>query len=186
MSPQTPSLRVGIDGFNLAIPRGTGVATYARSLSHCLGELGHPVDVLYGLNIASKADPVLREVMFFDLLESERGRKPPKFPSVKWTIDRAHSATGITATEIPLTGRTIPTQLSHRLPHYDRIYNAQDLFGMAGRFFRDFQTLRHRAPRQPAGNHALDLPGADPGGRQQEHLYHPRPSAAALALHDAG
>ena len=139
MSPQTPPLRVGIDGFNLAIPRGTGVATYARSLSHCLGELGHPVDVLYGLDIASKAEPVLREVMFFDLLESERGRKPPKFPSVKWAIDRAHSATGITASEIALTGRTIPTQLSHRLPHYDRIYNAQDLFGMAGRFFRDFK-----------------------------------------------
>jgi hypothetical protein len=30
-------------------------------------------------------------------------------------------------------------QLSHRLPHYDRILNAQDLFGMAGHHFRDFK-----------------------------------------------
>lgn len=150
----TDAMRVGIDGLNLAIPRGTGVATYARSLSHCIGGLGHPVDVLYGLNIAPKADPALKEVMFFDLLESERGRKPPKFPSIKWAIDRLHSSFGVTAAEIQLTGRTIPTQLANRLPHYDRILNAQDLFGMAGRYFRDFNRfLSVRMPNPPAIMH---------------------------------
>jgi glycosyltransferase involved in cell wall biosynthesis len=141
MSPPITAapIRIGIDGLNLAIPRGTGVATYARSLSHCIGELGYAVDVTYGLNIPPKTAPALCEVMFFDLLESERGRKPPKFPSMKWATDRLNSSAGLTAVEIPLTGRTIPTQLRDRLPHYDRVLNVQDLFGMAGRFFRDFK-----------------------------------------------
>jgi len=132
-------VRVGIDGLNLAIPRGTGIATYARSLSHCIGELGHAVDVVYGLNIAATADPALREVQFFDLLESERGRKAPKFPSVGWAAEMLRASVGVQAFEILLTGRTLPTQISHRLPRYDRILNVQDLFSMAGRYFRDFE-----------------------------------------------
>jgi glycosyltransferase involved in cell wall biosynthesis len=130
---------VGIDGLNLAIPRGTGVATYARSLSYCIKELGCGVDVIYGLNIAAKTDPTLREVQFFDLLESERGRKPPKFPSVGWALDRLRASAGFQATEIPITGRMIVTPLKHRLPQYDRILNVQDLFAVAGRYFRDFR-----------------------------------------------
>lgn len=61
-------LRIGIDGFNLAMARGTGVATYARTLSHCLEQMGHPVDVLYGMDITRYMSPTLREIMFFDRL----------------------------------------------------------------------------------------------------------------------
>jgi glycosyltransferase involved in cell wall biosynthesis len=139
MNSSVTPMRVGIDGLNLAIPRGTGIATYARSLSHCIGELGHAVDVVYGLNIAEAADPALKEVQFFDLLESERGRKPAKFPSIGWAAQMIQASRGVRAFEIPLTGRTIPTQLSDRLPRYDRILNVQDLFGLAGRYFRDFK-----------------------------------------------
>ncbi|MBE7210762.1 MAG: glycosyltransferase family 1 protein, partial [Gluconacetobacter diazotrophicus] len=55
-APRSPH-RVGIDGFNLALPRGTGVATYARTLSHCLRQMGHPVDVVYGMNISRRTSP---------------------------------------------------------------------------------------------------------------------------------
>jgi glycosyltransferase involved in cell wall biosynthesis len=138
MTPPQATLRVGIDGLNLAIPRGTGVATYARSLSQCIGELGHSVDVVYGLDIAAKADSAQREVLFFDLLESERNRKVPKYPSIGWAAQMLRASFGFDAVEIPLTGRTIATQLSPRLPRYDRILNVQDLFGLAGRYFRNF------------------------------------------------
>ena len=147
-------MRIGIDGMNLAILRGTGVATYARTLSHCVGELGHRVDVVYGLNIAAAADPALREIQFFDLLESERGRKPPKFPSVSWARDMIGARAGLEATQIELSGRTIATPLAPRLPHYDRILNVQDLFGLAGRYFRNFgRFLRIRIPDAPAIMH---------------------------------
>ena len=130
--------RVGVDGFNLGISRGTGVATYARSLSRCLAELGHPVDLLYGLGIPANASPAAREVDFFDLLETERGAWMPKYPSVSWARQMLGAYRGATAVEIPLSGLVIPTQLTARLPTYDRILNISDLFTTASRFFRTF------------------------------------------------
>jgi glycosyltransferase involved in cell wall biosynthesis len=142
--------RVGIDGFNLAIPRGTGVATYARALSHALGGLGHQVDALYGLDIPAEADPALGEVLFFDLLESERTRKAPKYPSAGWAAQMIGAARGLDAHEIALAGRTIATPLAPRLPHHDRILNVRDLFGLAGRYFRNFgRFLTVRVPDPP-------------------------------------
>ena len=44
-------MRIGVDGFNMAMPRGTGVATYGRMLTNVVGDLGYPVDVLYGHGI---------------------------------------------------------------------------------------------------------------------------------------
>lgn len=69
MLKDTP-LRIGIDGFNLGLEKGTGVATYARMLSRALTGIGHPVDVLYGLDVPKSSDPALREVSFFDTLNA--------------------------------------------------------------------------------------------------------------------
>lgn len=153
-APMTSRLRVGIDGMNLAIPRGTGVATYARSLSHCIGELGYAVDVVYGLNVSPAAAPALREVLFVDLLESELTRKVPKFLSLGWAAQMARAAGGLDAAEIPVTGRVIATQLRDRMPRYDRLLNVQDLFGLAGRWFRNFgRFLTIRVPDPPSIMH---------------------------------
>ena len=38
-------VRIGVDGYNLAMPRGTGVATYGRVLTEALAGMGHPVDM---------------------------------------------------------------------------------------------------------------------------------------------
>ena len=38
--------RILIDGRNLGLEKGTGVATYARNLSYELHEMGHVVEVL--------------------------------------------------------------------------------------------------------------------------------------------
>jgi glycosyltransferase involved in cell wall biosynthesis len=147
-------MRIGIDGFNLAIPRGTGVATYARSLSQAVAGLGHSVDVVYGLDIDPRADPALQETLFFDLLESERGRKTPPYPSVAWARQMLGAASGLDAGEIALTGRTIAAQLAPRLPHQDRILNVRDLFGLAARYFRNFgRFLTIRVKNPPAIMH---------------------------------
>lgn len=130
--------RVGVDGFNLAIPRGTGVATYARGLSQCLAGLGHSVDVVYGLGIPANASPAVREVEFFDRLETERGGWMPKYPSVGWARQMLGAYRGATAVEIPMSGRVIPTQLTARLPTFDRILNIADLFSTASRYFQAF------------------------------------------------
>ena len=62
-------MRIAIDGFNLALPFGTGVATYSMSLAHALQTAGHQLDGLYGLRTPFRKE--LRNVNFFEALGAE-------------------------------------------------------------------------------------------------------------------
>ena len=148
------SFRVGIDGYNLAIPRGTGVATYARSLAACVTALGHPVDVLYGMDIDPETPAIEQQVAFFDQLQTERGYKRPPYPSLRWARLMAGAWRGRTATPIALDGRVDPRPVAERLPQHDRILNTQTLFGLAAHFFRTFNRfVEVRIPDPPALMH---------------------------------
>lgn len=147
-------LRVGVDGFNLAMPRGTGVATYARNLTGALAGLGHHVDVLYGMNISARTPDLLREVIFFDSLDQEKGRKPPVPFTPRWLEELARAPFGADAVRVPVTGRVVAQGFAARMPRYDRIVNVPDLFGMADRHFKRFDRfLRVRIPDPPAVMH---------------------------------
>lgn len=113
-----------IDGYNLGFEKGTGVATYARNLSYELHALGHEVAVLYGNRGTHVRDPLLHEISFFDgpveqsrLVELiERAKQALRFPlSYK-------------ARQVPVTGRVVSRSFSARLPYFDAIYNASDVF----------------------------------------------------------
>ena len=146
-------LRIGVDGYNLALPRGTGIATYGRSLVHALAALGHPVDALYGLPIDEAASPLLREVEFFDLLQNERAGRVPKYPSPAWFRSALETWRGVSAFPIPITGTVIPASVA-QLPPFDRVYNATSLFHRANRFFRTFgRFAKVRLPDPPAIMH---------------------------------
>ncbi|WP_239029840.1 glycosyltransferase family 4 protein [Novacetimonas pomaceti] len=137
--------RVGIDGFNLAIPKGTGIATYARTLSHVVKNLGHPVDVLYGMNISHKVSPEMREVMFFNILGSD-GKAPRRKGKIpRWIRNQIASFGKNHPFEISLTGRVDQRGFLNRLPAFDRILNEQEIFARASRYFRttgNFLSLR--------------------------------------------
>jgi glycosyltransferase involved in cell wall biosynthesis len=143
-------LRIGVDGFNLAMPRGTGVASYGRVLTEALGGLGCKVDVLYGLGITAKTPAMLREVLFFDGLDAEKTRKPP-FPFTRrWVTELARGPLGLDAFEVPITGRVVSESFASRLPHFDRLLNGPDLFAVAERHFkRTKRFLRVRMPNPP-------------------------------------
>ena len=130
------SLRIGLEGYNMAMRRGTGVATYGRELSRTLDGMGHRVDVLFGMAISHKTPALLREILFFDALDSGKGRKPPIPMSPRWLREVLGTPTGLTATEIPITGQVIADALAARMPRHDRILNAPDLFDVANRYFR--------------------------------------------------
>ncbi len=139
--------RILIDGYNLGLEKGTGVATYARNLSYEIANLGHEVDVLYGNNASATRNDLLREIYFFDSAVDER---------IKWLeiLDRAYQAVqgplAVGARPIPVTGKVITRTFQSRLPKFDRLYNAPDVFSRAQAVYRLWKLLLAvRLPEKP-------------------------------------
>ena len=135
--------RVFLDGFNLALAQGTGVATYARNLSHAVHGLGAQVGVLYGKRAGPSRDPLAREVGFFDA-------GPSKLP--QWLADLLRAIAllpkpfGFKAWEVPISGAVIATGM----PYYDEVWNVGDMFGLADvRFEIVGRMLQVRLPGKP-------------------------------------
>jgi glycosyltransferase involved in cell wall biosynthesis len=143
---------VVIDGYNLSLEKGTGIATYARNLSYCLKSLGYEVGVLYGAKAPPKLDPLLKEITFFDPIIS----KPPSWlrRRIRHTREGVTAALGSKAVQIPITGNVVYDTYVSRLPAFDSIWNATDLFNRARRVFRWWGQLhRVQMHRKPALMH---------------------------------
>ena len=126
-------MRILIDGMNLALEKGTGVATYARNLSYCLKRSGHEVVALYGKSVPRSGDAVLREAMFFDN------------PQIKTPVDEVLKTVadgGLRAlrparpTAVPETGYVIREGHADRLPEADAFLNYRNLFRVARLHFQ--------------------------------------------------
>jgi len=131
--------RIFIDGYNLGLEQGTGVATYARNLSFALRDLKAEVGVLYGTGTSTiSKDALIREIAFFD----PRVGAPLKI--VRWARAArriAASVLGEVANPVPITGRVISRTYQNRLPHFDEIWNVQDLFNTAHGHFKLYRKL---------------------------------------------
>jgi glycosyltransferase involved in cell wall biosynthesis len=121
--------RVGIDGYNLAMPRGTGVATYGYSLARALQGMGHTVDGLFGLDVGAEQDT--RELLFFDRMGATKrlGRDNRMWWSVATGILRSWMATRML--DVPLSENVEKRGFVDRLPAFDRLYSAPYLFELA-------------------------------------------------------
>ncbi len=127
---------IGIDGFNIALSNGTGVATYGIALTETLRTAGHPVTGIFGLDPGD--DERMREILFFDRL----WRSPPaRTPAIRrrerrqlwpayWPFLRAR------VLDVPLTERVERAQLAERFPDFTRIASRSRLFDLAHRHFR--------------------------------------------------
>jgi glycosyltransferase involved in cell wall biosynthesis len=155
--------RIFLDGYNLDLEQGTGVATYARTLSYRLGALGAEVGVLYGARRPTPRDPLMREVRFFDAGGDERR---PIADFLKDVRRKLAVPFGATAREVPVTGRVITRAFEARLPHFDRLYNYERLFGLALAGFKLWNLrMPVRLPHRPDIMHwtyplPLKVPGA--------------------------
>lgn len=150
-APRVP--RVMIDAYNLDLPHGTGVATYARNLSYALHALGYGVEVLHGRRAAGPADPLLREVTFFDT-----ALPPP--PAWRRALTQAREWLGgpllarSTAKPVDLADRVISADLRRRMAHHDRLWNVADLYGRAQRQYTSWRLVhRLQLPDPPAVMH---------------------------------
>lgn len=128
-------ITICIDGFNLALPKGTGVATYGRTLAQTLHGCGCGVDILYGLNIPSESPENLREVLFFNELGAGN---PPLFPKVfspQWVKDVVKLKRW-EAQEIQISGCVETRGTKNRLPVHNRLFNIRNLFERAHRYYK--------------------------------------------------
>jgi len=149
--------RVMIDGRNLSLEKGTGVATYARNLSYCLHNLGYQVEVLYGSRAAPGHTDLMKEIAFFDTNAGDI----PKWLQVLRSIKEAMTAPlGYEATQVPITGTVIKDTFKSRLPYYDVIYNSPDLFRKANGLFCIFNRLHrvHFSPKPDLMHWTYPLP----------------------------
>jgi glycosyltransferase involved in cell wall biosynthesis len=133
-------IRVGIDGFNLAIREGTGVATYAHALAEACGHLGRPVDLVYGLDVPAAASPGERETLFFAALADGPGRDAPApRRSILRGLRRGLLRPGVRGlVDIPLSGRVIRNGIAPAMPAFDRLFTCRALFPLGERYFRRF------------------------------------------------
>lgn len=135
-----------IDGYNLGLEKGTGVATYARNLSYELHALGHKVSVLYGNRGSFNRDALLREIAFFDGAVEQ--------PRLLELIERAKQALrgplSYRASRVPITGKVVSRSFSARLPYFDAIYNSNELFKNAqGAYWMWQRLVSVRLPEAP-------------------------------------
>jgi glycosyltransferase involved in cell wall biosynthesis len=126
--------KICIDGFNIAMRRGSGIATYARNLNHSLREMGHQTQILYGPPQGRNKIPLLNEINLVNAW------KPPE---TAWTKLRNTYRTYLGSTGRPLrpvvrTGLVDARQVERNLPPCEVIWADRDIFHRANSIFRAF------------------------------------------------
>lgn len=123
-----------VDGFNIALAKGSGIATYGRNLLSTLGRIGMDGQVLYGPNAKRSDSNVLNETA---LVDADRpGPKLKKFARFRRTL---LSRNGRTAWPITPSGEVVwPTRGGGR-PQASAFWASQDLFHLANRSFNAYR-----------------------------------------------
>lgn len=138
-----PNLRVGIDGFNLALPHGTGVATYARTLAEAMRGLGRRIDLVYGLTVNPNSTPNQRETLFYAALaEGHSGGEAPERVTPWGRLRRNFlNPAPCDLIEIPLSGRVVRRGVATRVPDCDRLFTFSRLFYVGRRYLQRYGRL---------------------------------------------
>ena len=144
-------LRIGIDGYNFAMPKGTGIATYGLNLARTLATGKHQVEGVFGIQVGQ--DLHLREAMFFDnvgQIQTSRvvfGSRLRRHIHMAWaTIKPQIRAEPL---EIPLTNYVDKEGFVDKLPIFSRLNSTPGLFPLAQRHFSvtgQFLLLRMKNP----------------------------------------
>lgn len=155
--------RVLIDGYNLALRQGTGVATYGRTLVETVLALDYDASVLYAVP-CDGSPSLLTEIALFDGLP-EVGTKKHKIASFLelfrgTSVNIRHinvHETSLTGVVVPPAGRPLPTS---------KIYTGNDVFRRAiGLFRRTGLTSTISIPNLDIAHWTYPLPMEAKGAR---------------------
>lgn len=126
-------MRVLVDGHNLELGIGTGIATYTHSVTRVLRDLGYEVNVLFSKRVSRKASPLMQEVQFFDLARPYRLRR---VRDLARGMRLWPSLGGVRPFEIGIRGAVARDPKREQMPSYDRLWNSKRVFYAAKEWHR--------------------------------------------------
>lgn len=124
-----------IDGYNLALAKGSGIATYGRNLLINARQIALTPQVLYGSPVPRNSSNVLNETSLADSMKSPRKLKKSerfkrtlmsRFPRKAWSVTPS--------------GEVIWPMGAGGRPDADSYWAVEDLFGIANRAFAAYGT----------------------------------------------
>jgi glycosyltransferase involved in cell wall biosynthesis len=154
--------RVCIDGFNISLKRGSGVATYGRNLLSCLKALGYETQILYGPQRQLKINPLLSEVSLFDASPA-----PTLWSQLTGSLNWLSPPRARQARRVEQTGVVMLRQLAQRAPPVDVHWSSPNVFHRAN---RAYVTWKGMTP--------VRLGGGEAGAPQVMHWTCPLPMRA--------
>ena len=127
-----------VDAYNMALPDGSGIATYGRNLLTNLRVLGHATSVLYGPNAARTDSPVLNEVALIDMQPPPKG----KGQAARRALHRLSGGLRPSrAFPVPPTGEVVWPSIGATRPDTDMFWASQRLYHDALIRFRGSRTV---------------------------------------------
>jgi glycosyltransferase involved in cell wall biosynthesis len=124
------------DGLNLSLKKGTGVATYTRSLMSAAKSLGYRTSVVHNIPGRVPRDAMLREVILFD--DNAREATGALAQTRRWMKRQVAAPFGMQPVPIPLNGTVILKSVQSQIGDADLLYGATDLFGLARHHFKRY------------------------------------------------
>lgn len=128
-----PLPRICIDGFNLGLSKGSGIATYARNLNDSLRSLGHETQILYSAPRKASRSALLNEVALVDA--PAPGKRFDPFRALQaWAPPGTRRAWPVTP-----SGEVLTRQLASRFPPAAMYWASPDIFHSANRAFATYR-----------------------------------------------
>ncbi|GAB5506743.1 MAG: hypothetical protein Rhirs2KO_19060 [Rhizobiaceae bacterium] len=141
---------------NMALPRGTGVATYGRNLCTAIRSYGYTLHLVCGENLKYRRSPELREAEFFNTLSH-----PTAYILRRARMKLAARALiGLPIHDVPETGKVVRPAGDTYVKGVDFVWNVRALYAIAPYYFTLFRRF-------------LSVP--NPGGIDVMHWTYPLP-----------
>jgi len=146
-SPRLPFTRICVDGANIAIPKGSGIATYGHNLLGAIRAIGAAPEVLFGPSTLRSRDPLVNLAAIAD--------GPPHRGKIdknrRWRRTLT-SFLGRTAFAVPPSPEVIWSTRGSGKPDADLFWSCPDLFTLSQRAFDRFDVVtpvRFEGAEQP-------------------------------------
>lgn len=151
-----------VDAYNIALPHGTGVATYGRGLAAATTSLGQQVNLLFGTKAGHSKVSLLNEVALADADNSKPANLLANILPGRFVQAASGVVSARQARQIVMSGDVIlPQPLRIEGAQY---WNASRLYSLAnGAFAASGQLTRVRGPQVDIAHWTYPLPVKLPG-----------------------